>query len=128
VKRTIIAAAVALLAAGCGGNAKQAAAPTTVSMTTTTTVPETPEDAFLATVKQAGLGDTDMNDPSNLDALVGIGHDICQIFDDGGDYGMAAEAAIGAKQRHPNGEQVKTLITAAVINFCPRHTADLPNG
>jgi hypothetical protein len=120
--------AVVVAAVACGSDGASGAgtaAATTVAPTTT--VPETPEQAFLATVRQAGLGDTDMDDPSNHDAMVEVGkHNVCGLFDDGASYGDVAEGIIGAKQRHPTGEQVKVFITAAVENFCPRHTASLP--
>jgi len=128
MKATLAAILLATALAACGGQNDHQAATTTIATTTTTTttVPETPEDAFLATVRHAGFGDAAVNDPANADPLVSIGkQNVCGLFDSGASYGQVAQGIIDTK-KHPTGEQVKTFIRAAVENFCPRNTASLP--
>src|SRR6266536_6412404 len=119
--------AVALVLGACSSTPKQSTTAATTTIAPTTTVPSTPEDAFMAAIQSSGFGDVDMTEPSNREPLINIGkHKVCEVFDDGADYGMVAQALIDT-EKHPTGEQVKVYIRAAVENFCPRNVAKLPN-
>jgi hypothetical protein len=117
MKRLLLIPAVVLVVAGCGGGGKSA--------TTTKASPSlTGSAAFLADVRHAGLGDTNVWNSSD-DGLIKVGNDMCQGLSSGQSYGAAVETLTGSGKNITTA-QADILVRSAVHNLCPDQASTLP--